>query len=102
MKKIILAIALFAAVGANAQSDGFFTYNIGEGNRTENSWGTMPNLPASHGFGDDYNANAPLGSGLLLLGGMAVLYASRKRKFIRHCPLSVKKCVTKQWLALCR
>ena len=79
MKKIILAIALFAAVSANAQSDGFFTYNIGEGNRTENSWGTMPNLPASHGLGEDFDANAPLGSGLLILGGMAVLYASRKR-----------------------
>lgn len=79
MKKIILAIALFAAVSANAQSDAFFTYNNAEENRTGNSWGTMPNLPASHGLGDDYNANAPLGSGLLLLGGMAVLYASRKR-----------------------
>ena len=79
MKKIILAIALFAAVSANAQSDGFFTYNNAEENRTGNSWGTMPNLPASHGLGEDFDANAPLGSGLLLLGGMAVLYASRKR-----------------------
>ena len=79
MKKIILAIAVLVAVSANAQSDGFFTYNNGEGNRTENSWGTMPNLPASHGLGDDYNANASLGGGLLLLGSMAVFYATRKK-----------------------
>ncbi|MBO5958154.1 MAG: LPXTG cell wall anchor domain-containing protein [Bacteroidales bacterium] len=81
MKKIILAIALFAAVSANAQSysDGFFKYNNVEEQRTSNSeWAT---LPISHGLtGDQDGDSAPLGSGLLLLGGMAVLYASRKRK----------------------
>ena len=79
MKKIILAIALFAAVSANAQSDGFFTYNSYEEPRTNNGeWGTMPTL-VGHGYTTDMDANAPLGSGLLLLGGMAVLYASRKK-----------------------
>ncbi len=77
MKKIILAIALFAAVGANAQSDGFFRYSNVEEQRTNESWGTMP---AMIGHGMDGDQSAPLGSGLLLLGGMAVLYASRKRK----------------------
>lgn len=83
MKKIILAIALFAAVSANAQSysDGFFKYNNVEEQRTSNSeWGSMPTM-IGHGLTDDQDGNAaPLGSGLLLLGGMAVLYASRKRK----------------------
>ena len=77
MKKIILAIALFATVSANAQSDGFFTYNNIEEQRSNESWGSMP---AMIGHGMDGDQSAPLGSGLLLLGGMAVLYASRKRK----------------------
>ena len=80
MKKIILAIALFAAVSANAQSDSFFKYSNVEEQRTspsDSGWG----LPAliGHGYTTDMDANAPLGSGLLLLGGMAVLYASRKK-----------------------
>ena len=75
MKKIILAIALFAAVSANAQSDSFFRYNNVEEQRG-NDFGAMPAM-FGHGSGD--NQNAPLGSGLLLLGGMAVLYASRKK-----------------------
>jgi LPXTG-motif cell wall-anchored protein len=76
MKKIILAIALFAAVSANAQSDGFFTYNNVEEQRTNESWGSMP---AMIGHGSTTDMSAPLGSGLLLLGSMAVLYARRKK-----------------------
>lgn len=81
MKKIILAIALFAAVSASAQSDGFFSYkNYDEENRTINEWGTLPTLPSTHGLDFDQSAsNTPLGSGLLLLGGMAVFYARRKK-----------------------
>ena len=82
MKKIILAIALFAAVSANAQSysDGFFKYNNVEEQRTSNSEWTLPTM-IGHGLNTDQDGDsAPLGSGLLLLGGMAVLYASRKRK----------------------
>ena len=82
MKKIILAIALFAAVSASAQSDGFFSYkNFDEENRTNNEWGTLPTLPSTHGLDIDQSANnnTPLGSGLLLLGGMAVFYARRKK-----------------------
>ena len=76
MKKIILAIALFAAVSANAQSDSFFRYNNVEEQRTgEEDWC----LPAMFGHGLSDNQKAPLGSGLLLLGSMAVLYASRKK-----------------------
>ena len=82
MKKIILAIALFAAVSASAQSDGFFSYkNFDEENRTNNEWSTLPTLPSTHGIDYDQSAsnNTPLGSGLLLLGGMAVFYARRKK-----------------------
>ena len=76
MKKIILAIALFAAVSANAQSDSFFKYSNVEELRSPSDWGSMP---AMIGHGLEGDQSAPLGSGLLLLGGMAVLYASRKK-----------------------
>ena len=76
MKKIILAIALFATVSVNAQNDSFFRYNNVEEQRTNESWGAVP---AMIGHGMEGDQSAPLGSGLLLLGGMAVLYARRKK-----------------------
>ena len=78
MKKIILAIALFAAVNAHAQRDGFFTYNsYEEQNRQESdAWGAMPAL-MNHGYKMDQSA--PLGSGLLLLAGMGLAYGMRKK-----------------------
>lgn len=78
MKKIILAIALFATVSANAQSDGFFRYNNVEEQRNDSGWGTMPTL-VGHGYTTDMDANAPLGSGLLLLAGMGLAYGFRKK-----------------------
>jgi hypothetical protein len=81
MKKIILAIALFAAVSANAQSDSFFRYSNVEEQRTNSGngeWGTMPTL-VGHGYTTDMDANAPLGSGLLLLAGMGLAYGFRKK-----------------------
>ena len=75
MKKIILAIALFAAVSANAQNDGFFTSTYME--TREN---TGDNYPALFGHGlETHQPAAPLGSGLLILGGMALAYSIRKR-----------------------
>ena len=76
MKKIILAIALFAAVSANAQSDGFFKYNNVEEQRSNESWGSMP---AMIGHGLEGDQSAPLGSGLLLLAGMGLAYGFRKK-----------------------
>ena len=77
MKKIILAIALFAAVNAHAQRDGFFAYNSYEElNRQENGWGDMPSM-INHGI--KYDMDAPLGSGLLLLAGMGLAYGMRKK-----------------------
>ena len=81
MKKIILAIALFAAVSANAQSDSFFRYNNVEEQRTNSGngeWGTMPTL-VGHGYTTDMDPNAPLGSGMLLLAGMGLAYGFRKK-----------------------
>ncbi len=88
MKKIILAISLFAAVSfsANAQSDGFFTSSyMYEGNRedTGNQDWNMFDFPSIIGHGYEYDQNAdpaPIGSGLLLLGGMALAYGMRKKK----------------------
>ena len=81
MKKIILAIALFAAVNAHAQNDGFFAYNSYEElNREEiqgnSDWGVMPSML---GHGIKYDMDAPLGSGLLLLAGMGLAYGMRKK-----------------------
>ena len=80
MKKKILAIAMFVALGlsANAQSDGFFSNSYSE--YREDSWAqNMPVLPGQHGTQYDFAAEAPLGSGLLLLGGMALAYGMRKK-----------------------
>ncbi len=84
MKKLITTIifALIFGLNLSAQSDGFFSYNNIDNNRNGNSdWSIVPSLPSSHGFDFDQSANnnTPLGSGLLLLGGMAVFYARRKK-----------------------
>ena len=76
MKKIILAIALFAAVSANAQNDGFFTSNYNQ-NRAGEDWADAVGLPSAHGL--DESQTAPLGSGLLVLAGLGVAYAMRKK-----------------------
>ena len=83
MKKIIITIlfALIFGLNLSAQNDGFFS----NGNYTEyrdNSdvWGqNMPVLPGQHGVNYDFAAEAPIGSGLLLLGGLALAYSIRKR-----------------------
>ena len=81
MKKIILAIALFAAFSANAQSDGFFSGGNYSEYREDVNWAqqSMPALPGQHGTQYDFAAEAPIGSGLLLLGGLALAYGMRKR-----------------------
>ena len=83
MKKLITTtiFALIFVLNLSAQSDGFFTYNNIDNNRSGSSdWSIVPSLPSSHGFDFDYCAEpAPLGSGLLILGGLAILYAKRKK-----------------------
>ena len=62
-------------------TDGFFTTNYQE-YREMDQWGNLPILPSSHGHGYDVAAEAPLGSGLLMLLGMGLGYMtiSNKRK----------------------
>ena len=82
MKKLIITtiFALFMGMTMSAQSDGFFAYSDFDNRGGSDEWGALPTLPASHNLNYDYEANpAPLGSGLLLLGGMAILYARRKK-----------------------
>ena len=79
MRKYIITIILTLGLGMslNAQSDGFFTYNNVDDKRTE--WGSEPALPYAHGL-DENQSSAPLGSGLLLLAGLGITYASTKKK----------------------
>lgn len=82
MKKIIITtiFAFLFCMKLSAQNDGFFTYHNADDNRTgSDSWGTLPTLPMSHGLCDDYSV-APIGSGLFILGGLALFYARRKEK----------------------
>lgn len=80
MKKYIIALvfALGLVMNLNAQSDGFFNYSeSGESNRSD-SWGTMPTLPSAHGLTDHQDA-VPLGSGIVLLAGLALAYGRKRR-----------------------
>lgn len=86
MKKKLVIISSIIILGCStlfAQSDGFFTSNYSEYRGAENDWDiNMPFLPGSHGYIDDYSCAepAPLGNGLLLLGGLALAYGLRKKK----------------------
>ena len=84
MKKHIITLVFAIGFGLNlsAQSDGFFfNSNYSEYREENNEWGTMPLLPNEHGTQYDFAAEAPLGSGLLLLGGMALAYGIRKKNY---------------------
>ena len=92
MKRYILTIVLAVAFGLNLNaqskqqsgfSDGFFSSNYSE--YREDEWaGDMPLLPGAHGSGFDYDADksepVPAGSGLLILTGLGLGYASLRRK----------------------
>lgn len=69
-------------LGANAQSDGFFTSTYNEYSRTKSNQseisGITPRLPE---FGATTNTDAPVGSGLLLLAGMGLAYAVKRKKY---------------------
>ena len=82
MRKYITTIifALGLGMSLNAQSDGFFMSNYSEYREME-EWGNLPNLPGSHGYINDYSCveqETPLGSGLLILGALALGYRKLK------------------------
>lgn len=87
MKKVILTFVFLSLIvfggDVHAQeraTDGFFKSNY-EMYREENAdWGQMPLLPDSHGYQFDYSAEAPIGSGLLLLSVMGVGYLAARKK----------------------
>lgn len=81
MKKYITSIifALAFTMNLSAQNDGFFSSDYTDYREEEvYEWGTMPALPEQHGGLCDYSA-VPLGSGLLLLGGLALAYGLHKK-----------------------
>ena len=87
MKRFIITLSFIVAlgIGANAQkyeymdaqTDGFFTTNSGEGGEYRFGEGVFPSLPGQYMYVDQ---PAPVGSGLLLLAGMGAAYALRKRR----------------------
>jgi hypothetical protein len=89
MKKYILTIALAigfgmnlnAQIGQSGKSDSFFSSNKYSEYRDETAMGTMPLLPG-HNTLKDYDADpkqVPVGSGLLLLAGLGLGYASLRK-----------------------
>ena len=88
MKKVILTFAFLSMLMTGgsvfAQSEGFdgFFISSTESHRVDvdNPMGKMPILPTTHGAERDFTSEAPVGSGLFLLGVMGMGYlAIRKR-----------------------
>jgi hypothetical protein len=82
MKKILLASIFVALLGCGsllAQSDGFFSYQDYGSNRTNDYYAIYPSIPASHGGTENVESQVPLGSGLLIFGGLALGYAVLKK-----------------------
>jgi len=77
MKKILFVIALVLTMGlgASAQFDNFIMWED-DANRVTDESGFM--LPSTHG--STMNTQAPLGSGLLILGALGAGYAIAKCK----------------------
>ncbi len=81
MKKILFAIALvFTLSVANAQKDGFFSWN---GNDEDDIYRDVTTsglvLPSTHGTGVDYNST-PIGSGIAILTLLGAGYAIKRRR----------------------
>ena len=85
MKKIIFAIAIVLTMGFSAgaqQNDAYFTDWGGNGLRVDdpNNDLSLPivGLITGGSFGSDYDA--PVGSGLIILGALGAGYALRKKR----------------------
>ena len=73
--------SFFAPEERKTSTDGFFESSYTEYREEDDEWGVMPLLPRTHGYHYDYDAEeVPIGSGWLLLAGMGIGYAIRKRK----------------------
>ena len=80
MKKLLLTIALVLTIGfgANAQRDAFFSWNDASNETYRTGESINFALPQSHGA--DYDSEAPLGTGLLILTALGAGYIASKRK----------------------
>ena len=88
MKRIIITLSFIAALGLNVNaqsqstqsSDGFFNNStLTETTYREEGSGVSPLFPKRDQF-KNQDADAPVGSGLLLLAGMGAAYALRKKR----------------------
>ena len=79
MKKILIIAFVLVSFSVKAQTDSFFKWNYSD-DYTERTLDNNPNFyfPDSHGL--DYDGNAPLGSGLLVLTALGAGYAVAKRR----------------------
>ena len=76
---VILALCFCMNLGAQSGlSDGFFTYSYEEEHR-DVDYGVMPLLPGHNTLNDHDADPAPVGSGLLLLAGLGIGYASLRK-----------------------
>lgn len=84
MKKFFLTIAVLMLMGfcGKAQSDMFFRWSDIDNDlyRTNTYDNVEFGLPTSHGLNNDNGAEAPLGSGLLILGVLGAGYAMKKKE----------------------
>ena len=87
MKRLLITLTIVAGLemGANAQfntnkqTDGFFTSTAqSDGWRADSGTEDLPLLP---GAGFQTDRSAPVGSGLLLLAGMGLAYAVKRKKY---------------------
>lgn len=85
---------ILGTANLNAQNDGFFTSSYSD--YREDEWSsTMPSLPGYHGGLNDYQAvpETPIGSGLLILGALALGYNRFKSEKLRNsCQQSAVSC----------
>ena len=79
MKKILIIAFVLLSFGVKAQTDSFFNWNNAD-YYDERTLDNNPyfNFPNSHGL--DYDGDAPLGSGLLVLTALGAGYAVAKRR----------------------
>lgn len=63
-----------------AQSDGFFSYQYEYREDENKEWSELIMLPPTHGLDYNYPADeAPLGTGLLLMTGIGIVYVFHKK-----------------------
>lgn len=84
MKKLLVTLSIVATLGfsanaqfqSNTQSDGFFSYSTPSEQYRDGISSGIPGLPITGQYDDQ---PAPVGSGLLLLAGMGLVYAMRRK-----------------------